>query len=56
MNAITKIFDTASGEIVDPIGFMALDAGMKKQVISIWADHNAKVAAEIAVAFAEKTS
>lgn len=44
MNAITKIFDAAAGQIVDPLGFMALDASTKKQVIAIWADHNARVA------------
>jgi hypothetical protein len=45
MNAITNVFDAKAGEIIDPVGFMALDAATKKQVISIWAEHNAKTAA-----------
>jgi len=44
MNAITNVFDSVAGQISDPIGFLALDASTKKQVIAIWADHNAKIA------------
>jgi hypothetical protein len=48
MNAITNVFDAKAGEIIDPVGFMALDAATKKQVISIWAEHNAKTAGTFA--------
>lgn len=48
MNAITNVFDAKAGEIIDPVGFMALDAATKKQVISIWATHNAKTASTFA--------
>lgn len=48
MNAITNVFDAKAGEIIDPVGFMALDAATKKQVISIWAAHNAKTASTFA--------
>lgn len=48
MNAITNVFDAKAGEITDPIGFLALDAGAKKQVISLWADANARHAATFA--------
>lgn len=48
MNAITTVFDASAGQIVDPVGFLALDAGTKKQVISLWADANARHAATFA--------
>lgn len=48
MNAITSFFDSASGRITDPVAFLAADAGVKKQVISIWAADNARVAASFA--------
>ena len=48
MNAITNVFDAKAGELIDPVGFMALDAATKKHVISIWAEHNAKTAATFA--------
>ena len=44
MNAITNFFDSASGRITDPIAFMAADAGIKKQVIALWAADNARLA------------
>ena len=48
MNAITTIFDATAGEIIDPIGFLSLDTFAKKQIISLWAGHNAKNAATFA--------
>lgn len=48
MNAITKFYDSAAGGIIDPVGFMALDAGLKKQVIAAWAADNARHAATFA--------
>ena len=48
MNAITNVFDAQAGEIIDPVGFLALDAGYKKRVISLWADANARHAASFA--------
>ncbi len=43
MNAIThNFYDAASGRITDPIGFMAADAALKKQVIGLWAADNAR--------------
>lgn len=48
MNAITNVFDAQAGEIIDPVGFLALDAAHKKQVISLWADSNARHAATFA--------
>jgi hypothetical protein len=51
MNAIThNFYDSASGRITDPLGFMAADAAIKKQVIGLWAADNARTAA----AFADK--
>lgn len=47
MTALT-FFDAASGRITDPIAFMAADAGVKKQVISLWAADNARHAATFA--------
>lgn len=44
MNAITNFFDSASGRITDPVAFMAADAGIKKQVIALWAADNARTA------------
>lgn len=44
MNAITNFFDSASGRITDPVAFMAADAGIKKQVIALWAADNARLA------------
>lgn len=48
MNAITTFFDTASGRITDPIAFLAADAAIKRQVISLWAADNARHAATFA--------
>ena len=49
MNAIThNFYDSASGQITDPIAFMAADADIKKQVIAIWAADNARTAATFA--------
>ena len=49
MNAIThNFFDAATGQISDPIAFMAADASIKKQVISLWAADNARHAATFA--------
>lgn len=48
MNAITNFFDSATGRITDPMSFMAADAALKKQVISLWADDNARHAATFA--------
>jgi len=48
MNAITTFFDAASGRITDPIAFMAADAGIKAQVIRLWAADNARHAASFA--------
>ncbi|MBI1179110.1 MAG: DUF2184 domain-containing protein [Alphaproteobacteria bacterium] len=48
MNAITNFFDAATGQITDPILFMAADAAVKKQVIAIWAADNARNAATFA--------
>lgn len=47
MNAITKNFYDA-GRITDPLGFMAADAGIKKQIIALWAADNARHAATFA--------
>lgn len=48
MNAITSFFDAGSGRITDPIAFLAADAAIKRQVISIWAADNARQAATFA--------
>lgn len=48
MNAITNVFDAQAGEIIDPVGFLVLDANYKKRVISLWADANARHAATFA--------
>lgn len=49
MNAITtNFYDSASGQITDPIAFLAADAAVKKQVIAIWAADNARHAATFA--------
>lgn len=47
MTAIS-FFDSASGQISDPIGFMAADAATKKHVIGLWAADNARLAATFA--------
>jgi hypothetical protein len=49
MNAITKFYDSASG-ITDPVGFLALDADIKRQIINVWAADNARHA----LSFADK--
>lgn len=48
MNAITNIYDAASGRIHDPVMFMAADADLKKHVIATWAADNARSAATFA--------
>ena len=48
MNAITNFYDAAAGRITDPVMFMAADASLKKQVISLWAADNARHAATFA--------
>lgn len=48
MNAITNFYDAAAGRITDPGMFMLADAALKKQVIALWADANAKHAATFA--------
>lgn len=48
MNAITTFYDSASGRITDPSGFMLADEGVKKQVIAMWAGDNARHAATFA--------
>jgi hypothetical protein len=48
MTAITNFFDAASGRITDPVGFMAADGALKRQVISLWAADNARHAATFA--------
>lgn len=49
MNAITtNFYDSAAGRITDPIGFMAADASIKRQVLALWAADNAKHAATFA--------
>jgi hypothetical protein len=48
MNAITNFYDSAAGRITDPVGFLAADAGLKKQVIGLWAADNARTAATFA--------
>ena len=45
MNAITNFYDSAAGQVTDPVAFMAADAAVKKQVISLWAADNARHAA-----------
>lgn len=48
MNAISHFFDAAAGRITDPIMFMAADAAVQRQVISLWAADNARHAASFA--------
>lgn len=48
MNAITTFYDSASGRITDPSGFMLADQAVKKQVIAMWAGDNARLAATFA--------
>ena len=46
MTAIVhNFYDSASGRITDPVGFLAADADVKRQVISAWSADNARVAA-----------
>ncbi|WP_422057715.1 DUF2184 domain-containing protein [Sphingomonas sp.] len=45
MNAITNFYDSAAGQVTDPVAFMAADAAVKKQVINLWAADNARFAA-----------
>lgn len=51
MNALThNFYDSAAGQITDPVGFMAADADVKKQIIALWAaDH-----ARLALSFSDK--
>jgi len=44
MNAITTFYDSASGQITDPHAFLLADAGIKKQVIALWAADHARLA------------
>lgn len=44
MNAITNFYDSASGRITDPAGFIAADADVKAQVMRLWAADNARQA------------
>lgn len=48
MNAIANLYDSANGRIADPVMFMAADADLKRQVISLWAADNARLAATFA--------
>lgn len=48
MNAIANLYDAANARIADPAMFMAADAGLKRQVISLWAADNARLAATFA--------
>lgn len=48
MNAISNFYDAAAGRITDPVMFMAADAALQKQAISLWAADNARVAATFA--------
>jgi len=48
MNAITNFYDSAAGRITDPGAFLLADAGLKKQVIAMWAGDNARHAATFA--------
>lgn len=43
-----SFFDSASGQITDPVAFMTADAATKKHVISVWAADNARHAATFA--------
>jgi hypothetical protein len=42
---VHNFYDSASGRITDPVGFMAADAGVKSQVLRAWAADNARHAA-----------
>src|SRR4051794_14055438 len=45
-----NVYDSASGRITDPIGFLAADGDIKAQVIRLWAaDHG-----RLALTFADK--
>lgn len=44
MNALTTFFDSASGQITDPIGFLTADADIKRQVIAAWTADHARLA------------
>jgi hypothetical protein len=41
MTAIA-FYDSASGRITDPVGFLAADADIKAQVLRLWAADNAR--------------
>lgn len=46
MTAIVhNFYDSASGRITDPAGFLAADADVKRQVMAVWAADNARHAA-----------
>jgi hypothetical protein len=47
MTAIA-FYDSASGRITDPVGFLAADADIKAQVLRLWAADNARTAATFA--------
>jgi hypothetical protein len=47
--AIHNFYDSAAG-ITDPVGFLALDAGIKKQIMNVWAIDNGRHA----LTFADK--
>lgn len=42
MNAITTFYDSKSGQITDPVGFLAADADIKSAVMRLWAADNAR--------------
>lgn len=48
MNAITNFYDRATGRFTDPEMFMLADAETKRQVISIWSQDHARLAATFA--------
>lgn len=50
MNAHISFYDSASGRITDPVGFLAADADIKAQVLRLWAADNARHA----LSFADK--
>jgi hypothetical protein len=45
---IHNFYDSASGTITDPVGFLALDAGIKQQIIRLWAADHARLASTFA--------
>ncbi|NBC37356.1 DUF2184 domain-containing protein [Novosphingobium sp. FSY-8] len=48
MNAIANFYDSASGRITDPQMFMLADADLKRQVIALWTNDNARHASTFA--------